>query len=391
VNNIVVILNVDDNESARYNKTRMLRQAGFSVVEAQNGAEALRLLETNPPQLAVLDVQLPDMNGIALCAQIKNHPHTRGIPVVQVSATFVTERDREVGLEGGAEIYLTEPLEPHELVTAVRVLLRLRHTEREREVAFQCEHQARLQAEEATRLKDEFLANLSHELRTPMNTITGWTHLLRTGKLDATQGARALESIERAARAQAQLIEDLLDISRIVSGKLHLALQSIELRQMIETAVESQRPIAQAKGVGLSVKPSGETLMVFGDAGRLQQVLLNLLSNAVKFTPSGGQVELAVERNGDRVRARVTDSGEGIAPEFLPYVFERFRQADAGGPRKQMGLGLGLAITKHIVELHGGTITASSEGKGQGSTFIVELPIAPVSAAWAREPAPSSN
>jgi signal transduction histidine kinase len=373
-------LNVDDNEAARYQKSRILRQAGFSVVEAQNGAEALRAIKAaTPPQLAVLDVQLPDINGIDLCAQIKREPNTRGIPVVQVSATFVSEHDKIVGLEGGAEIYLTEPLEPHELVTAVRVLLRLRTTEAEREAAFERERQARLQAEEATRIKDEFLANLSHELRTPMNTITGWTHLLRSGRLDQTQSARALESIERAARSQAQLIEDLLDVSRIVSGKLHLTLQPIALQPMIETVVDSQRPIAEAKGVSLSIEPCSEPMTVLGDAGRMQQMLLNLLSNAVKFTPGGGHIEFAAKGIGDRAQLTVTDSGEGIEPEFLPYVFDRFRQADGERERRQMGLGLGLAITKQLVELHGGTIEAASEGKDRGARFTVTLPLAPPS------------
>jgi len=295
---------------------------------------------------------------------------------VQISATFVTEQDQLMGLEGGAEIYLTEPIEAQELTTVVRTLLRLRAMEAEREEAFQRERNARLQAEEATRIKDEFLATLSHELRTPMNAIISWTHLLRTGRLDPTQHARAIESIDRAAHSQAQLIEDLLDVSRIVSGKLHLALRPVELEPLIEAGLESQRPAAQTKGVSLNVHRSRDPITVVGDADRLQQVFLNLLSNAVKFTPAGGKVDVTVERAGDHARVSVTDSGEGIAPGFLPYVFDRFRQADGTKTRTHMGLGLGLAIVRHIVELHGGTVQAQSPGAVLGATFTVTLPLA---------------
>ena len=504
------VLNVDDTLASLYARTRILRQAGFTVVEASSGSDALRLVREQMPQLVLLDVNLPDMSGIEVGRRIKSDPATRSIPIIQISATHITPEDQVAGLEAGAEIYLTEPLQPQELVTSVRVLLRLHSTERgllqsearwrsfiesnivgvailendvfieandaflrllgytrehlerhrltwrnitppenlerseqalaelrahgtiapiemeysrkdgervwvtvgaatlgdsvnrwmcfalditerkraaaDREAAFQREHAARTQAEEATRLKDEFLANLSHELRTPMNAIIGWTHLLRSGRLEETQRTRALESIDRAARSQAQLIEDLLDVSRIISGKLHLRLQPVEVDAVADAAVESQRPSAQAKGVHLTLQRS-PGLTVIGDSGRLQQVILNLISNAVKFTMSGGRIDVIVDRDGDAARIRVRDTGEGIAQEFLPYVFDRFRQADGTSTRRHMGLGLGLAIVRHVVELHGGSAHAWSEGVGHGATFTVRLPLAPEAALARRMPA----
>jgi PAS domain S-box-containing protein len=508
----VTILNVDDTASSRYTKSRILRQAGYTVVEADTGAEGLRLAHELLPQLIVMDVKLPDMSGIDACRQIKADPATRSIPVVQISATFVTAHDQEVGLEGGAEIYLTEPVEPVELTTAVRVLLRLHSIERglvqsearwrsfmgsniigvvimkhgrvmeandtflrmtgytreelidsgltwrsltapesldrseaaaaelrmrgtcapfekeylrkdgsriwsmttatlihdsedqsmafvldisdrkhaalEREAAFAREHAARTQAEEATRLKDEFLANLSHELRTPMNAIIGWTHLLRSGRLEESQRQRALESIDRGARSQAKLIEDLLDVSRIVSGKLSLNLQPVDLAAVIDAALESQRPAAQSKGLKLERGAPPPEFTVMGDAGRLQQVFLNILSNAVKFTPSGGHVSVTLAAKGGETEVTISDTGEGIAPDFLPYVFDRFRQADGTSTRSHMGLGLGLAIVRHVVELHGGTVRVASAGVGKGATFIVTMPQAVGVEGTPRKPVP---
>src|SRR5262249_39101656 len=192
----------------------------------------------------------------------------------------------------------------------------------------------------------EFLANLSHELRTPMNAIIGWTHLLRSGRLDDSQRQRALESIDRGARSQAKLIEDLLDVSRIVSGKLSLTLHAVDLGAVVDAAAESQRPAAQAKNIALEVQPIEETLTVNGDVNRLQQVFLNILSNAIKFTPSGGRITITLARTQNEAAVSIADSGEGITPEFLPFIFDRFRQADGTSTRTHMGLGLGLAIVR---------------------------------------------
>ena len=372
--NRTVILNIDDTPHLRYAKTRILQRSGYEVLEAGTGAEALQLVRERMPHLVLCDVALPDMNGVDVCRRIKSDPATGSIPVIQISATFVSESDEKEGLKGGADIYLTEPLEPKELETVVSVLLRLRRSEAE---ALDKERAARAQAEEATRLKDEFLANLSHELRTPMNIIIGWAHLLRQGPLSEQQKLRAAESIERAARSQAQLIEDLLDVSRIVTGKFRLKLQDVDVGAVLRMAVESLRLVSHAKQVALSVSLPASPAVVRADADRLQQVFWNLLSNAVKFTSSGGAVDAQLEQDGENVRIRIADTGIGIAPEFLPYVFDRFRQADSTSTRQHTGMGLGLAIVRHVVDLHGGKVEADSEGENTGSTFTVTLPIRP--------------
>jgi signal transduction histidine kinase/CheY-like chemotaxis protein len=237
---------------------------------------------------------------------------------------------------------------------------------------------ARKVAEDANRLKDEFLSTVSHELRTPLTAINGWALMLRAGRLDAAQADRALETIVRSAKSQNQLINDLLDVSRITTGRMRLDVAPLKLGSVIEAAVETVRPAAEAKGIRLSalLDPAADT--VSGDAERLQQVVWNLLSNAVKFAPKGGRVEVRLERADSHVEIVVADNGQGIKPEFLPYVFEHFRQEDSGTNRQWGGLGLGLAIVRHIVELHGGTVYAASEGLGKGATFTVALPIASV-------------
>jgi len=237
---------------------------------------------------------------------------------------------------------------------------------------------ARKQTEEASRLKDEFLATVSHELRTPLTAVLGWSHLLRSGQLKGGDAERALETIERNARAQAQLIEDLLDVSRIVTGNLRLDVRPVEPASFIDPAVEALRPAAEAKGVRLQKVIDTGLSTVAGDPARLQQVVWNLLSNAVKFTPKGGRVQVRLERVDSHVEIAVSDTGAGIDPEFLPHVFERFRQADQKTTRAHGGLGLGLAIVRHLVELHGGTIDAESGGEGHGATFTVRLPVAPL-------------
>jgi len=246
-----------------------------------------------------------------------------------------------------------------------------------------------LEAEEASRLKDEFLATVSHELRTPLTSVLGWAHMLRTGHFSADEVSRALETIERNARAQAQLIDDLLDVSRIITGKLRLEVRPVEPASFVEAAVEALRPAAEAKGIGLEQEIEAGAATVSGDPARLQQVAWNLISNAIKFTPPGGLVRISVTRSASHVQLVVTDSGSGIAPEFLPHVFDRFRQQDGTTTRRHGGLGLGLAIVRHLVELHGGSVRAESGGEGRGSAFTVLLPAAP--AGPARPPGPHGN
>ncbi len=230
------------------------------------------------------------------------------------------------------------------------------------------------EAQEANRMKDEFLATVSHELRTPLHAILGWSRLLRGSNLGEEASARALETIERNAQAQAQLVGDILDVSRIVSGKLTLDMRHVPAATIIESALDSVRPAAHAKGIQIEASVRDPRLAVLADPGRLQQIVWNLLSNAIKFTQSGGHVGVELRRAGSDVEISVSDTGIGIDPAFLPYVFDRFRQADSSTSRSHGGLGLGLAIVRHLTELHGGRVTVESQGRGSGATFIVRLP-----------------
>jgi PAS domain S-box-containing protein len=248
-------------------------------------------------------------------------------------------------------------------------------TERERQQLLAREQSLRTQAEAAGRMRDEFLATVSHELRTPLNAILGWATMLNKGNVEPSIASRGLESIERNAKAQAQLIEDLLDVSRIISGKVRLEIEPIILTDIIEEALDAVRPAAEAKSIRLLVNIDPSTGLLRADPARLQQVIWNLLSNSIKFTAAGGEVIVTGRRTDSMAEISVSDTGEGISPKFLPYVFDRFQQADSSVTRKHGGLGLGLAITRHLVEMHGGTVKAQSEGEGRGATFTVRLPI----------------
>jgi signal transduction histidine kinase len=238
------------------------------------------------------------------------------------------------------------------------------------------EKSARKESEEANRLKDEFLATISHELRTPLTAIVGWATLLRSGDLDATAAARAAEIIYRNAHSQTQLISDLLDVARIISNKLLLTLTSVDLPSVIQLTLEAVTPEAESKGVRIESTIEPEFPAISGDADRLQQIIWNLLSNAIKFTPAGGTVHVRLRRVVSEAEISITDSGIGIDPQFLPHVFDRFRQANSATTRAHGGLGLGLSIVRELVELHEGSAQVHSEGHGKGATFIIRLPIA---------------
>jgi signal transduction histidine kinase/DNA-binding response OmpR family regulator len=256
-----------------------------------------------------------------------------------------------------------------------------KHAELERERLLEAERIARNEAEQAGRMKDEFLATLSHELRTPLNAILGWSQILRSSSsADPDDIKQGLETIERNARAQTAIIEDLLDMSRIISGKVRLDVQRVDLAPVVQAAVDTVRPAADAKGVRLQVVLDPLAGPVAGDPNRLQQVFWNLLSNAVKFTPRGGRVQVLLERVNSHLEISVIDTGEGITPDFLPFVFDRFRQSDGSSTRRHGGLGLGLAIVKQLVEMHGGSVRAKSPGAGHGATFSVSLPLTVVHA-----------
>ncbi|MBD1865030.1 MULTISPECIES: ATP-binding protein [Trichocoleus] len=290
---------------------------------------------------------------------------------------------RTIGLEDGVERWIAAKgrafFNPAGIacrfIGTVLNISEKKRAEAEREHLLQREQAARATAERANRIKDEFLAVLSHELRSPLNPILGWTRLLQTGKLDATRQAEAIATIERNAKLQSQLIEDLLDIARIMQGKLTLTATPTSLAFVISAALETVQLAAEAKNIAVVLDLTSDIAPVFGDAARLQQVVWNLLTNAVKFTPNGGQVTVELKQIGQSAQIQVIDTGKGINPEFLPHVFEYFRQEDGSTTRRFGGLGLGLAIVRQIVELHGGTVSAESAGENQGATFIVQLPV----------------
>ena len=249
-------------------------------------------------------------------------------------------------------------------------------SERELRNQIASSEQARQMAEEASRLKDEFLATLSHEIRTPLNAVIGWTRILQT-QPSVRSRAHALEVIERNALSQMRLVEDLLDMARIISGKLRLKIDAVSLEEVAQAAIDVVAPGAAAKKVTITTTFAPLLPLVSGDAERLQQVIWNLLSNALKFTEAGGQIHLDIARDAGNLRLSVRDTGAGIAPDFVPYVFDRFRQADASASRRHGGLGLGLSLVRQIVELHGGTVGVESGGVRQGSLFWVTLPAVP--------------
>jgi signal transduction histidine kinase/ActR/RegA family two-component response regulator len=280
---------------------------------------------------------------------------------LNISLTVSPVRNRDGQVIGASKI-------ARDITERVRI-------EEERAMLLTSERAARERSEAASRAKDEFVAMISHEIRSPLNAILGWSQMLRRGSLDKAATANALESIERNARAQAQLVSDLLDISRVITGKLRINARPVDITNSLDAALDSIRPAAEAKQIQIEVERDPYATVITGDADRLQQVFWNLLSNAVKFTPRGGRVEVNVTRIDSQLELSITDSGAGISAEFLPYIFERFTQADTTSSRHHAGLGLGLAIVRHLVELHGGTVTAESPGVGQGATFRVTLPV----------------
>ena len=295
-------------------------------------------------------------------------------------------------LEGLRNVVLLErPIRLGAALSLIRSAIRGRQRQYELRDLLHALGEAREDAEAANRLKDEFLATLSHELRTPLNAILGWTSMLRDGNVQPRHVLRALDTIHRNATAQVQIVNDLLDISRIVRGNIQLAPKLMPLAPLLTLSVESMMPAAEAKGVNVKVSFPADSVFVWGDHDRLQQVFWNLLSNAVKFTPTGGRVEVDMQPDDSGVRIRVADTGSGILPSFLPHVFERFRQADGSSTRQHGGLGLGLSIVRQLVELHGGRMTAHSDGAGKGSTFTVHLPTRDAAAHAALSPSSSDG
>lgn len=371
------ILIVDDNADMREYLKRLLAPK-YNVVAVADGEIALGLARLQEADLILSDVMMPNLDGFGLLRALRGDERTATIPVILLSAR-AGESARVQGLGAGADDYLVKPFSARELLARVESHLNLQRIRRESEAEIlrlmDREKEARASAEIANRIKDDFLAILSHELRTPLNAIVGWTHLLKGGKLGEVDRQRGINVIERNAAAQRAIIDELLDISRIVTGKLKLDPKPVEVSAVVDAAVDAIRPAADAKNIQIFMSLERNAGLVMGEAVRLQQVIWNLLSNAVKFTPQNGRVEVELKGDGKNLKLVIRDTGEGIEAEFLPYIFERFRQADTSSKRVHGGLGLGLSIVSSLVALHNGAVHAASDGRGKGARFTLTLPL----------------
>ncbi|HKU76372.1 MAG TPA: ATP-binding protein [Pyrinomonadaceae bacterium] len=375
------ILLADDNADMREYVRRLLAPK-YEVVAVADGETALGRARLEDFDLILSDVMMPKLDGFGLVKALRGDERIATTPVILLSARAGEEASVE-GMAAGADDYLVKPFSARELLARVEAHLNLQRIRRESEEAvlkmMAREQEARESAELANRIKDDFLAILSHELRTPLNAIVGWTHLLKGGKLSELDRKRGIDVIERNAAAQRAIIDELLDISRIVTGKLKLDPRPIELAAVVDSAVDAIRPAAERKNIQIITSLDRNAGLVMGEAVRLQQVIWNLLSNSVKFTPNNGRVEIELKTAGRNVHVIVRDTGEGIDAEFLPHMFERFRQADTSSKRVHGGLGLGLSIVSSLVTMHGGEVRAASDGRGKGATFTVILPVLSVS------------
>ncbi len=382
------ILVVDDREENRYVTWRILSRAGYKILEAATGKEALQLAAEKLPDLIVLDVHLPDMDGFEVCRVIKTTTATSTIPVLHLSASFVNAENRVYGLDCGADGYLTQPVQADEIVATVRALLRAHHAEEElrrtnERLAAQAEalERANQQLAEADMRKDDFLAMLAHELRNPLAPIRFAVELLdMAGAASPEQLRKQCEVIQRQVSHMSHLLDDLLDVSRVTRGKIHLHKETVDLRTIVEQAIEGIRMQVQDREQTLKYQRPAEPIHVHGDPTRLEQIVRNLLDNAHKYTESGGTISVTVsvlnEDGTPQAEVRVADTGAGINPAILPYIFEPFVQAEQSLARTQGGLGIGLAMVKNLILMHGGSVDAKSSGQGRGSEFIVTLPLA---------------
>jgi signal transduction histidine kinase len=377
-----VLLVEDDEDDYVFTRDLLDEMAGRPVeLEwSQSYEHGLQRVLQNQFDVCLLDFRLGARTGLDLLREARAGSSTRGdngdprvlAPIILMTGQGDQAIDIEAMRSGAADYLIKGEIDAALLERSIRYAVQQRRMEEER-IRLVREQEARRQAEEANRAKDEFLAMVSHELRTPLNAVLGWVTLLNSGTLDADAQARAVEVIERNAKAQAKLIDDLLDVARIVNGTLSLAPRTIDLAQVVEKALDAVHPAAAAKSIAVEADLVRPLEMASGDPDRLQQIVSNLLSNAVKFTPNDGRIAVRLAREGAEALLTVEDSGCGIAPSFLPYVFERFRQGEGEGGQRQAGLGLGLAIARHLVERHGGTIRVHSGGEGCGTTFTIRL------------------
>jgi len=353
---------------------RRLLAEQYEVEIFSDGPPVLeRLAGGERPDVLVLDWHMPQMSGLEVCRFLRERFDEASLPILVLTATGGQD-DLLEGLAAGANDFVTKTLDPAELLARVGTLARQRllyESLRKTELATR---RAREAADEANRAKDVFLATVSHELRTPLNSILGWARLLSEGTLDRETLARGLATIQRNAQIQVQLIEDILDTTRAISGKLHLELATLDLGQITRSVFDAFKPSADSRQLDLTMSIPEENFRIVGDSDRLQQAIGNLLANAVKFTAPGGSIRVELARSGASVSVAVHDTGKGIAKQFLPHVFDRFRQEDDAATRRHAGLGLGLALVRHIVAAHGGTVNAQSEGEGRGASFAITLP-----------------
>jgi len=407
----VNILVVDDRDENLIAVEAVLSDPGYRLVRARSGREALKEVLDQDFALILLDVVMPGVDGYETATLIRERPRSRQTPIIFLTANDWGAQHVFRGYTVGAVDYLVKPVPADVLRSKVAVFVELFNRqealrigqeelertiadrtrelaqtnkalqaeieerskiERERVQLLKREQAARLEAERANRLKDEFLATLSHELRTPLNAIMGWAHVLGQSSHDRDTVQRASAVIRQNATSQSQLIDDILDVSRIVGGRLVLDTQLVDLHIVIDDAIDSLMPAASAKSIQV-VRSLDRNIKVVGDRDRLQQVVWNLVSNAFKFTPKGGRVEIGLAEVQGDAEIEIRDTGIGISAEFLPFVFDRFRQADSSMSRRHSGLGLGMAIVRHLVELHGGTVSVESAGENQGATFRLRL------------------
>jgi signal transduction histidine kinase len=392
VSNEARLLVVDDEESLRITTAAIFENEGYIVDTASSGDEAVALLHDGDYDLVLTDLHMEGGDGLSVLNQIRQHAP---LTISVVLTGFASVESAIAALQEGAYDYLVKPcdiesmkhtirrgVEHRRLMLAeqkARMDLQELNLDLERRIEERTAELKRLNAElaEANRAKDVFLATLSHELRTPLTPVVGWIKLLRSGNLDEKSVAQALDAIERNAWLQSRLIDDLLDTSRIATGKLHFEPKPTDLNAVVKAAVDTVRGSAAARNIELSLSFWPSSLVVMGEPVRLQQIAWNLLSNAIKFTEPGGKVNVTTGLNGTEARLEVVDTGVGIEPEFLPHVFDRFRQADGSTSRRHGGLGLGLAIADALTKMHGGKLEAQSDGVGQGSRFTLRMELAP--------------
>ena len=374
-----LVLNVDDTEAARYAKSKILVRAGFRVIEASNGHDALTLASADQPDLILLDTKMPDINGFEVCRRLKANPDTQAISILQTSASFVRTTDKIAALDGGADNYLFEPIEPEELIANIKALIRLSHAEKE--------------IREINRRKDVFLATLAHELRNPLAPIKNSIKLLQNLNKDfESKNVDLLDIISRQTDQMTRLVDDLLDVSRISQGKISLQNEKVLVPDFINAAIESSAKFIEDRGHVIDIEMANEPLWINGDKVRLVQIISNLLNNAAKFTPRGSVIRIRVYQNNNHMMVDIADDGIGLTENQSGSIFDLFVQHGRTEDRAHEGLGIGLSLVKNLTELHGAEIKVFSLGFNKGTTFTLTFKLtSPPSESFSSESQPASE